>query len=163
LRLATRQPMPTGVETIPVVAVAPQAGWVSAGGRKPITKVEWSSEVLKAEEIAAVAAIPDVYISDTSGSWNPEESTENELAKAVGQALDRAVLWGTDAPTSFPSGGIAAMAGGPVSGGDALTAISEAMGELEGEGIVPDGVAASASIGGALRAAYIAAGALPGE
>jgi len=163
LRLATRQPMPTGVETVPVVAVAPQAGWVSAGGRKPITRVDWSSEVLKAEEIAAVAAIPDVYISDTSGSWNPEESTENELAKAVGQALDRADLWGTDAPASFPSGGIVGMAGGPVSGPDALTAISNAMGELEGEGVLPDGIAGGPTIGAALRAAYIEAGALPGE
>ena len=158
LRLATRQPMPSGTETIPVVAVAPQAGWVAAGGRKPITKVEWSSEVLKAEEIAAVAAIPDVYISDTSGSWNPEESTENELAKAVGQALDRAVLWGTDAPASFPSGGIVGMAGGPVSGGDAFAAISDAMAELEGEGILPDGIASGPGIGVALRSAALEAG-----
>jgi HK97 family phage major capsid protein len=91
-QLATRQPMPTGVETAPVVSVAPQAGWVAAGQRKPIAKVEWSAEVLKAEEIAAVVAIPDVYISDTSGSWNPEASAEDDLAKAIGRAVDAAVL-----------------------------------------------------------------------
>jgi hypothetical protein len=163
LRLATRQPMPTGVEQVPVVSVAPQAGWVSAGGRKPIARIVWSAETLKAEEIAAVCAIPDVYISDTAGSWNPEESTENELAKAVGKALDAAVLWGTDAPPSFPQGGIVGMAGGPATGPDALSAISNAMGELEGEGIVPDGIAGGPSIGAALRAAYIAAAALPGQ
>jgi hypothetical protein len=94
LALAARQPMPTGVETVPVVSVAPQAGWVAAGGRKPIAKVEWSAETLKAEGIAAVAAIPDVYISDTAGSWDPEASVEAELAKAIGRALDAAVLWG---------------------------------------------------------------------
>ena len=158
LRLARRQPMPTGVETIPVVAVAPQAGWVAAGGRKPITKVEWSSEVLKAEEIAAVVPIPEVYISDTSGSWNPEESTENELAKAVGKALDKAVLWGQDAPASFPQGGVVAMAGGPAHGADAFTAVSNAMGELEGEGILPDGIASGPGIGVALRSAALEAG-----
>jgi hypothetical protein len=162
LALGTRQPMPTGVEQVPVVSVAPQAGWVSAGGRKPIARIVWSAETLKAEEIAAVCAIPDVYISD-AGTWNPEESTENELAKAVARALDSAVLFGTDAPPSFPQGGIAAMAGGPATGPDALAAISNAMGELEGEGIVPDGIAGGPSIGAALRGAYLHAGALPGE
>lgn len=158
LRLGTTQPMPTGVETVPVVGVAPTAGWVAAGGRKPIAQIEWTSEVLKAEEVAAVAAIPDVYINDTRGSWDVEGSAETELAKAIGRTLDAAVLWGVDAPGSFPTGGIVGMAAGPVTGADAFTAISDAMAELEGEGILPDGIASGPSIGAALRTAALEAG-----
>jgi hypothetical protein len=163
LQLATTQPMPAHTEAIPVVSVAPQAGWVGVGGRKPIAKIAWTSEVLKAEEVAAVTALPDALLTDTTGSWDSEASTEAELGKAVARALDAAVLWGDAAPASFPAGGLAAFAGGPVSGADALTAISDAMGELEGEGIIPDGIAGGPTIGAALRAAYLAAGALPGE
>lgn len=163
LRLATRQAMPTGTETVPIVAIAPQAGWVGTpGGRKPIAKIEWSAEVLKAEEVAAVTAIPDLYLTDTRGSWDVEGSAEAELAKAVARSLDAAVLFGVDAPASFPPGGIAAFAAGPVSGATAPEAISAAMGELEGEGILPDGIVGGASISQALRAAALEAGEIAG-
>jgi Phage capsid family len=162
LRLAQRVVMPAGVESVPVVSVAPQADFVGVGEPKPIGRIKWSSEVLKGEEIACVLSIPEAYVSDTSGSWDVEGSVENEMAKAIGARFDQAALWGDRAPASYPTGGLVGMAGS-ATGPDALTAISNAMGELEGEGIIPDGIAGGPSIGAALRAAYIEAGALPGE
>ena len=59
--------MGAGVESIPVVSVAPSVGFVSPayGGRKPITQVEWSAERLEPVEIAATLAIPDAFIDDS--------------------------------------------------------------------------------------------------
>jgi hypothetical protein len=163
LQLGTVQPMPSGVEQVPVVSVAPTAGWVAAGARKPIATVEWSALTLQAHEIAAVCAIPDAYIDDTSSSWNVEESAENELAKAVARVLDAAILWGTNAPPGFPGGGIAAEAGAAQTGADALEAIDNALSVIEADGLVPNGIASSAAIGSALRQAYKQVAALPGE
>jgi hypothetical protein len=55
LALARQLRMPEGVESLPIVAVAPQVGWVSPaiGGRKLVTKIKWSSEQLIPEELAA--------------------------------------------------------------------------------------------------------------
>lgn len=161
LQLGSRVPMPAGTETIPVVSTAPSASWVSAGSRKPLTKVEWSSETLRAEEVASITAVPDVYIQDAP--WDVEASVENELGKAVARTLDAAVLFGVNAPASFPSGGIAGLAGAALTGADALEAIDAALTALEGDGLVPDGIASSSAIGSALRAAYREAAALPGE
>lgn len=70
LSLARVQRMPTGVEQIPVVSALPTAGWVEAGARKPISNVEWSAATLVAKEIACIVPVPDVYLADTTGSWN---------------------------------------------------------------------------------------------
>jgi HK97 family phage major capsid protein len=155
--------MPAFTEQIPVVTTAPSANWVASGGRKPLTEVAWSAETLKAEECAAVTSIPDAYIADTSGSWDVEESVETELAKAIARALDAAVLFGVNAPSSYPVGGIAAMAGAALKGADALEAIDAALTAIEADGLVANGVASSSKIGSALRAAYREAAALPGE
>jgi Phage capsid family len=162
LALGSTRPMPGGVTQIPIVSAVPTAGWVEAGQRKPITEVQWSAETLKAEELAAITYVPDVYLSDTSGSWDVEASVEAELAGAIARAVDAAVLFGTNAPASFPTGGVQAAATA-VSGDDALGAIDAGMSVLEGSGLAADGVASSTAIGGALRAAYREVGALPGD
>lgn len=39
-------PMPVGEEAVPIVSTVPEAGWVGApGGRKPLTRIEWSAEM----------------------------------------------------------------------------------------------------------------------
>lgn len=163
LQLATTQPMPAFVEQIPVVTTAPSASWVSASARKPITQVDWSAATLQAEEIAAVTAIPDVYIQDTSSAWKVEESAENELAKAIARALHEAVLFGTNAPSSYPTGGIKSFAGTALTGDDALETIDKTLTALEADGLVASGVASSSAIGSALRKAHREAAALPGQ
>jgi HK97 family phage major capsid protein len=163
LKLGTVQPMPAGVQSVPVVSVAPTAGWVDAGARKPIATIEWSSLTLEAREIAAVTAIPDVYLSDTAGEWSPTQSAENELAKAVARVLDAAILWGVNAPPGFPVGGIVGTAPPAVTGADALEAIDNALTAIENDGLLPNGIASSAAINAALRAANRSVAALPAE
>jgi hypothetical protein len=64
---------------------------------------------------------------------------------------------------AFPAGGIAGLAGAAATGADAITAIDAAAVAVETSGGVPNGIAASTKIGGALRAAYRTANALPDQ
>jgi HK97 family phage major capsid protein len=157
LGLATARPMAAGVESIPLVSLAPEAEFVGRGERKPIAKIEWSAERLEAEEIACVVAVADVDIRDAGPDL--EESVERELAAAVARRFDTAVLFG-GGPASYPEGGIVPK---PIEGEDALDALDKALSAVEGSGVLPSGIAAGAQINSALRQAYIAAAALPGQ
>jgi HK97 family phage major capsid protein len=150
--------MGAGVESIPVVSVAPSVGFVSPafGGRKPITQVEWSAERLEPVEIAATLAIPDAFIDDAGFPvWT---SVRSELAKSIAKVLDQAVLFGTNAPAEFPAGGIAGLAGAAQTGATAGEAIDAALGVVEAQGVRPSGIASGLSILSAIRKAQIAAG-----
>jgi HK97 family phage major capsid protein len=159
LGLATTRPMAAGTQSVPLVKLAPEAEFVARGQRKPISTIEWSGDELVAEEIACVVAVADVDIQDAGPSL--EESVEVELGGAVARALDAAVLFGTGAPASYPTGGIVPAT--PATGADALTALDTALAAVEAEGVMPSGVAAGTAINSALRKAYLAAGALPSE
>lgn len=161
LALGTTVRMPSGAMTLPVVSTLPQAGFVNPryGGRKPATKVEWSSEQIVPEEIACTLAIPEAFIDDVGFPvW---DQVRPLVASAIAMVLDDAVLWGTGAPATFPTGGVSAAAGTPVTGADALEAIDAAMSAIEASGLLPDGIASGTAIGSALRAEYRAQGALP--
>jgi HK97 family phage major capsid protein len=159
LGLGVTRPMGTGVQSVPLVKLAPDAAFVARGERKPYAKIEWSADELVAEEIACVAAVADADIADAGP--NLEANVEAELAAAIGRALDAAVLFGVEAPASYPAGGI--VSGTPVMGADALEALDGALAAVEGQGVLPDGIAAGVAINSALRQAYIAAAALPSE
>jgi hypothetical protein len=153
--------MSEATESLPIVAFRPQAKFVSPayGGRKPVTEIRWTAVDIRAEEVAATIPVPNAWIQDAN--FDVEGQVERELANAMAYAIDQAILFGNDAPASFPTGGVVAFADA-VSGADPLDTLSDAMGDLEGKGILPDGIAAGASIGAALRAAYRDAGELPG-
>lgn len=138
LRLARTVRIPAGVTSIPTVSLLPTASFVAArGGRKPSTVIEWSTEQITPEEIACIVAIPDDFIEDNSFPvW---DEVRPLLAEAIGYTLDAAVLAGTGAPASFPTGGVEAAAGAPVTGATVLDAINEAMGDVEESGLMPNG------------------------
>lgn len=138
LQLARVLRVPAGTSSIPVVSALPTAGFVTAhGGRKPAAVIEWSSERITPEEIAVVAAIPDDFIEDaTFPIW---DEVRPLLAQAIGQVLDAAVLWGTGAPASFPTGGVEAVAGAAETGATVLEAVSNAMAVVEQSGLMPTG------------------------
>jgi Phage capsid family len=159
LALATRRPMPAGVEYLPLAANSPKAEWIDTGARKPFQPVEWSAAKLTAREVAIVTYVEDVYIDDAG--FNVEAETEVALGAAIATALDLAVLFGTDAPPGFPPNGIATAP--PVSGDNALAALDGALGVVETSGVQPTGIVSGPAIGSALRGAYLEAGALPSE
>jgi hypothetical protein len=161
LSLGRTMRMSEATESIPIVAFRPQAKFVTPayGGRKPATEIRWTAVEIRAEEVAATLPVPNAWIMDAG--FDVEGQVERELANAMAWAIDEAILQGIGAPASFPTGGVIAFAD-EVSGDNAMDVVSDAFAELEGKGIMPDGIAAGASIGAALRSAYTEAGALPG-
>jgi capsid protein len=160
LQLGNVQRMSAGQESLPVVSFLPVAGFTSVryGGRKPATKIEWSAEAVIPREIACTFAIPRAWVDDAGFDvWGQARPL---AADAIARVLDAAVLFGTNAPTEFPTGGLA---GTPLTGADALEAIDAGMAAVEASGLLPNGIASGTAIGSALRAEYRSIGALPSE
>jgi len=154
LALGTTLRMPEGLASLPVVSAMPVAGWVNPrfGGRKPATKVEWSSENIVPEELACALAIPSAFVDDAGFPvW---DQVRPLIASAMAKVIDEALLFGNGEPASFPADGVAGATIDVTSTGDALAGIDEAMANLEGFGVVPDGIAAGPAIGTALRQLY---------
>jgi HK97 family phage major capsid protein len=136
---------------MPVPKTLPTASWVtsSGSGRKPYTDVGLKPATLTAEEVAAVIAIPDKMIEDTSiNLWG---YCRPLLSQAIAMALDGAVLFGVNAPATFPAGGVRAHAAAVNAGADAADTINKTMGAVEGQGLDPDGTAADLTVRSRLR------------
>ena len=153
LRLGRVMRMSAASESIPVIAFRPTAKFVNPqyGGRKPVTEIRWTAVEIRPEEIAATLPVPNAWIQDAN--FNVEGQVEREMANAVAYALDQAILFGNDAPASYPPGGVVAFADS-AERHNAILAVGDAMGDLEGKGILPDGIASGPAIGSALRDAY---------
>ena len=149
LSLGTRMPMGTAVSEMPVAGAFPRAAWTGADGRKPFTDLDFEGLTIKAEEVAAVVAVPDKYLEDSS--INLWAFARPRLAEAIGAALDDAALWGVGAPASFPTGGVVGRAVQVDSGTDAADTVNLAMGAVEVQGVPVTGSAADIAVKGALR------------
>jgi HK97 family phage major capsid protein len=150
LRLAQLMPMGTSISTLPIPSVLPTATWVSAvGGRKGWTDLALTTKQLHAEEVAAVTAIPDQYLEDSSiNLWG---WVRPRIAEAIALALDSAVLFGTNAPATFPAGGVDAAATPIAAGLDAVDTVNQAMAAVEGQGLNISGHAADLTVRSTLR------------
>lgn len=159
LSLGTRYPMGSKVTSFPVPKTFPQADFVTVpGGRKPFTDLKLTNERMTAEEISAVVAVPDEYVQDASVNiWG---YVRPQLAEAIGQRLDDAVLWGVNPPTTYPQGGVAAYAVDVPTAEDAVATVNDAMSALETQGLQVTGFAADVTVQGALRGVRDASGAL---
>jgi len=140
MALCTRLPMGTGVTQMPIPKTLPTASWVTAAtGRKPYTNVGLQVSTITAEELAAVIAIPDKMVEDSSiNLWNYSRPL---LSQAIALALDGAVLFGVNAPASFPVGGLMAAATAVNAGIDAIDTVNKTMAAVEGQGLSPSGSA----------------------
>ena len=161
LQMANLVPMGTQINELPIPKTLPKASFVNAaGGRKPFTELALEAQVLRAEEVAAVSAIPDQYLEDSVVNiWG---FVRPRLAEAIGAALDAAVIFGTGAPPSFPVGGIVANTfSDPVTTGtDAVDAINQGMSLVEAQGLAVTGHAADLTVKGRLRGVRDDTGAL---
>jgi HK97 family phage major capsid protein len=151
LQLGRQIPMGTKVNQLPVPTTLPTASFVAATtGRKPYSDIKMGVATITAEELAAVIAIPDAMIEDsTINLWNFARPL---LAQAIAVALDGAVFFGTGAPASWPAGGIASVAVPVVPTG--LTAdviLNKMMSQVESQGLAPDGHALDIGERGTLR------------
>lgn len=100
--------MGTVTHRFPVIDSFPTARWLSGAdqaakdsARKTVTGMSWDNVYLQAEEIAVIVPIPDAYIADTGVDLFSE--IKPRLAESFGKAIDEAVLFGVNKPTSWPT------------------------------------------------------------
>lgn len=133
LRTFRKVDMGTKLVKYPVIGALPNASFVSGedaddiNSVKPTTNMTWSDRDLTAEEIAGIVVIPENVLADSSFDLWTE--IRPRIAEAVGAALDAAVFFGTNAPTSWPAGLVPAAiaAGNTVAEG---TSVPEGAGAL---------------------------------
>jgi hypothetical protein len=100
LALGRHVPTTTRDSRIPVLTQIPEAYWVDGDtGLKQTTKAVFSNKTLIAEEIAAVAPIPQSVVDDSAFPlW---EYVQPLLVQACGKRLDDAILFGNGKPASW--------------------------------------------------------------
>src|SRR5580704_11175297 len=147
LQLGNILPMGTAITDLPVPKTLPTASFTGApGSKKPWTDVMLEPKTVHAEEVAAITAIPDAYLEDsTINLWG---WVRPRLAEAIAVAIDNAVLFGVGAPLTFPSPGQGGLTNNLYSqligpdGLDAVDGVNQAMAFVEGQGIAVTGHAA---------------------
>jgi HK97 family phage major capsid protein len=105
LNLARRVAMSTKTNRQPVLSVLPEAYWVAGDtGVKDTDRVDWANLELVAEELAVIIPIPEAYLTDAAVPvWNEVRPLVTE---AFGRALDKAVLFGVNKPSTWTSDAI---------------------------------------------------------
>ncbi len=86
---------------MPVLSSLPIAYFVSGDtGLKQTTKLEWENVSIIAEELAVIVPIAENLIDDSSVPiW---DEVKPAVVEALGVAIDNAVLFGTDKPSTWP-------------------------------------------------------------
>ena len=103
MQLATKAPnMPTNQRRIPVLSTLPQAYFVNGDtGLKKTSEQAWGNKFLDAEELAVIIPIPEAVLDDTS--YDIWAEVQPRIEEAMGIAFDQAVMFGTNAPASWPT------------------------------------------------------------
>lgn len=161
MKLARKLPnMSRAQRRMPVLSLLPTGYFVSGDtGIKQTTKVDWSDKYLNAEEIAVIVPIPESVLDDVD--YDIWAEVKPLLIEEFGRVFDAAVLFGTNAPASWPTDVVAAAvaAGNSYdSGSDAdLDLYDEIMGEggvlslVEADGFMVSGHIAAMSMKAKLR------------
>lgn len=102
MRLARRLPNMTRAQRrLPVLNALPTAYFVTGDtGHKQTTEVDWTNVYLNAEELAVIVPVPEAVIDDAD--YDILGEIRPLLVEAFGKAIDAAVLFGTNAPSSWP-------------------------------------------------------------
>lgn len=159
MQLAAHVPMSRGSARQPVLALLPQAAFVSPRdtGLKGLTYASWDGIELIAEAIATIVPVPEDVLDDANfdiwGAIQPSIST------AIAAQVDAAALFGVGAPSTWPAGGIfsfAQAAGNQlveasVAGQDLAEDLNQIMGMVESDGFDPDGFVVRRPLKRALR------------
>lgn len=101
LQLARRLPdMPRAQRRMPVMSALATAYFVTGDtGLKQTTEVNWSNKYIDAEEIAAIVPIPEAVLDDADFDiWS---EVRPELVTAINVAINNAVLFGTNIPSTW--------------------------------------------------------------
>jgi len=96
---------------MPILSAFPTAYWVTgeadqvetpaSHGLKQTTKVEWADKYINAEEIAVVVPIAQQVLDDVD--YDIWAEVKPAIVEEFGRIIDLAILYGTNAPATFPS------------------------------------------------------------
>lgn len=163
LRMAKRLPnMSRKQRRIPVVSVLPVAYFVSPGGSsdtglKQTTEMNWDGVYITAEELAVIVPIPEAVLDDTD--YDMWAEIRPAVVDAFGKAIDQAILYGTNKPSTWPTGIVtdAIAHGHNVAKGTGADLYDDLLGEggtlakLEADGYMATGHLAAVAMRSALR------------
>lgn len=162
LQLMPHVRMTRAQQRIPVMSQLPVAYWVTGAsldardvGMKQTTSLQWDNVYLNAEEIAVIVPIAKNLLSDMDFDFWAQ--VKPKVTEAFGVALDEAVFFGVNAPTTFPASIVsgASAAGNLVVAGasavDYLDDINNAMATVEADGFDVTGFWARRQVRAKLR------------
>lgn len=164
LRMARRLPnMSSKTQTINVLDALPSAYFVNGeadtsgntNAFKKITNMKWDKKKIYAEEIAVIVPIPEAVLDDANYDiWGEVKPRLNE---AFGKVIDKAILFGTDKPTTWREGIVTSA----TTAGNTITATSDVFTDIMGadgliskvelDGYNPNGAMAAVQMRGKLR------------
>ena len=149
-------------QRIPVMSQLPVAYWITGAsldardiGMKQTTSLQWDNVYLNAEEMAVIVPIAKNLLEDMD--YDFWEQTKPKVTEAFGVALDEAIFFGVNAPTTFPSSIVsgANSAGNLVVAGtstvDYLDDVNNAMAAVEADGFDVTGFWARRQVKAKLR------------
>lgn len=161
LTLGQRIPIARNQVRFPVLSALPTAYFVSGDtGLKQTSEAAWANKYLYVEEIATIVPIPEAVLEDAGYDiWG---AIQPLMETAIARTLDAAIMFGTNAPTTWATEGNlvgkAVAAGNVVARGTNTAAngglhqdISDVLATLEADGQVPTGAIANVTVRGRLR------------
>lgn len=143
LSMFKHRTMTTSEQRMPVLATKPTAYFVTGDtGLKQTTSMSWTNKFLDAEELAVIIPVPEKLLDDVKYDlWG---EIKPEIEEALGVALDAAILFGGNKPSSWPSDiSTAAIAAGntvtQATGIDVADDINSVMSAVEADGYEVNG------------------------
>lgn len=162
LRLMPHTRMRRAQQRIPVMSQLPTAYWITGAsldardiGMKQTTNLAWDNVYLNAEEMAVIVPIAKNFLEDIDYDFWAQ--VKPKVTEAFGVALDEAIFFGVNAPTTFPSSIVsgANAAGNLVIGGtstvDWIDDINNGMATVEADGFDVTGFWARRQVRAKLR------------
>jgi HK97 family phage major capsid protein len=161
LELGQKIPIARNQTRFPVLSALPTAYFVSGDtGLKQTTEAAWDNKYMYVEEIATIVPIPESVLDDAGFDvWG---SIQPLMEAAIARTLDAAVIFGTNAPTTWATEGNlvadAVSAGNVVARGTNNAAagglagdLSDLLGTLEADGYMATGAVGNITLKARLR------------
>jgi HK97 family phage major capsid protein len=161
LGLGRRIPLASNQTRFPVLSALPTAYFVSGDtGLKQTSEAAWDNKYLYVEELATIVPIPEAVLDDAGFDvWG---SIQPLMENAIVRALDAAVLFGVNAPTTWATegnvvgravaaGNVIARGTNAAAAGGLIGDISDTVASLEVDGFTPNGAVGNVTLRGRLR------------